>query len=410
MGGFANPFATGGGHDHAAPSQHGDSTSTMAQLGHEDFEDAEGTSPSLAEADIVDSETIAVAALFDGFYLVDVSDPSQPQALSHTPVPGFNADVKAGPEGEFVFLAGQTSGSQGILAFNVQIPERPVLAGAWPLGIGCHMLNVHGSYLYCAPNDATVRIFEITRTPAGVGLTPAGVYAPFQDTTVPVTADPQSYSGENLTHDMTVQSDPVTGEPVMFVSFWDRGVHAVDVSNPASPTQLGVWRGEGLEEAYHGNLHTSMASTVDGQRIVATVSEYAPNPSVMFVNATDYSNMTGIGAWEPFQGTLDGGDVQRFSTHNFQFLNGRVYLAMYHGGVWVIDASSNRALERPSALGYHRPADARQLAGGLSTAPPDTWDVVVQRGVIYASDVAGGLFALHYENDTLADQGPTSFA
>ncbi len=409
LGGFEDPFLRGSGHDHGDPEQHRLATPTMELLAHVDMASLGVPTPAFGEAELLGEDHVVVAALLNGFYVVDVSERAAPEAVSYTPDAGFIGDAKASDSGSFVFLGVQLAGFTGVHAYNVVVRERPFLAGAFPITGGCHMLAVHRDVLYCAPNDATVRIFRIVESPAAVALVPVGAYAPKGAPLAPVHAQP---GGEEFTHDMTVMDDPLTGEPVMFVSFWDYGVRVVDVADPAAPVELGAWTGEGLGDAYEGNVHTAMASLVEGRRVIAVVPEYALTPSLTFLDATDYGNLTFLGAWTPKTAEELGEDSSRFSTHNFQFLGGRVYLAMYHAGVFVVDASSLAALEAPSALGYYLPAergssgsDALPFGGG-----PNTWDVVVKDGHVYASDIASGLYALHYSGDTLGDAALTSVA
>jgi hypothetical protein len=321
-------------------------------------------------------------------------------------------DIKASESGNFVFLGFQ-AGASGIHAYNVAVRERPVPAGVFPLPgaafeSGCHMLAVHKSYLYCAPNDATVRIFEIVETPAAVALVPVGAYAPLG---APVTTfAPGERQGSSFTHDMTVQDDPLTGEPVMYVSFWDYGLRVVDVSDPANPTELGAWMGEGAEEwgTYLGAVHTAMGSLVNGKRVLAYIPEYADIPAVHFIDATDYMAMTALGVWAPKPAEAWGNSARTFSTHNFQLVGDKVYLAMYHGGVWVIDASDPTM---PKPVGYYLPAEGRAagpvpMPFGASTS---TWDVLVKNGVILAIDMPGGLYAIQFEGD-VGKTELTSFA
>lgn len=405
FGGYADPLLVA--HDHNDASLHDMRTATMEHLGG-----LNEIVPTLshAEADILDEDHLVVANLLDGFSIIDVSEPAAPRVVGRVVHAGFNGDVKASESGNFVFLGVQLAGGVGVQAYNVAVREAPVAAGYWPLDAGCHMLAVHAGHLYCAPNDETVRIFEIVEAPAAaaVALVPVGAYAPHGEPTLLVAGHPAQGRPGILTHDMTVQDDPLSGEPVMFVSFWDDGVHVVDVSDPSSPVQLGRWAGEGAGDEYEGNIHTSMASLVDGRRIIATLPEYALAPSVTFLDATDYANLTVIGTWVPKPAADYADESSTFSTHNFQFLQGRVYLAMYHGGVWVLDAGSLDALREPQALGY-------DVTAGEGTAPVrsggvNVWDVVILNGYLYATDLGGGIRVLHYLEDPLGDPAYTSFA
>lgn len=406
FGGLGDPLIVD--HDHADLAAHALSSPSMEMLARLTFADIGAPTLTLAEADLLGDSHLVVSGLLDGFYIVDVSDAQKPRAVSFAPMAGFLADVKASESGNFVFMGVQLAGTLGVQAWNVAVRERPVPAGFFPMQSGCHMLAVHGDILYCAPNDATVRLFEIVETPAAVALVPRGAYAPKGAPLAPVTADADN-AGEEFTHDMTVQDDPLTGEPVMYVSFWEYGLRVVDVSDPDAPVELGAWLGAGAEETYEGNIHTSMATMVDGKRVLVTVPEYATVPSVTFIDATDYANMTALGVWAPKPADAWGEQARSFSTHNFQVLDGRVYMAMYHGGVWVIDGSTAERLAAPVAVGYYLPADGPALPSSTLGSGPSVWDVVLKDGVVFATDMGQGLYALHHADDAF-DPALTSFA
>lgn len=405
-------------HDHADLAAHALMSPTMTQLAHTAFGALGAGAVAFGEADLLGEDHIVLAGFVGaGFVIADVSDPAKPTGVSFTPDPGMQGDVKASKSGNFVFVGRQVGQWQGVQAYNTVVKERPAPAGFYPIvGTapfrgGCHMLAVHNDHLYCAPNDNTVRIMQIIETPGAVALVPAGVYAP---QAAPI-AHPVANGGSgDFTHDMTVQDDPITGKPVMYVSFWDYGLRVVDVSDPTAPTELGAWMGEGTEEwgTYFGAVHTSIGGLVDGKRILVSVPEYADVPAVTFIDATDYADMKAIGVWAPLTAEELGDEASRFSTHNFQFLDGKVYLAMYHGGVWVIDASTPEKLAAPTALGYFLPSDARPsplpAAPGPLGGGGSVWDVLVKDGVILATDMSSGLYAVQLQDDVGKDL--TSFA
>jgi hypothetical protein len=191
--------------------------------------------------------------------------------------------------------------------------------------------------------------------------------------------------------------------------------------------------GEGTEEwgTYGGAIHTAMAGLVDvrsesrkvgdpaggvtQKRILVSVPEYADVPAVTFVDATDYANMKAIGVWAPKTAEEWGDAARTFSTHNFQFIGGKVYLAMYHGGVWVIDVSTPEKLAHPEAAGFFLPSEPRPaslptpgLPGGFGNGP-SVWDVLVKDGVILATDMPSGLYSIQLAQDA-GSVDLTSFA
>lgn len=426
-------------HDHADPALHDFATSNVRPLARLAWDSVLlGRYPLQQWGEIdVKGDLAFVAALWSGFAIVDVADPEAPQTLSYTPVaPSYVADIKAAEGGDLVLLGLQGSASGMARALTgVSVPAtpaapvatpRPGLIGlqAWdatdkaeprPVGYvyvdgGCHMVSVleqeQGTIVYCAPNDNTVRIFRLAREGPAVVFEPLAVWSPGDLSEV--AAYKAAPTRGQFTHDMTAQMDPLTGEPVMFVSFWDLGVHVVDVSDPASPALLGVWAGEDAL-LWGGRVHTAMATMVDGKRVVVTIPEYADIPAMFVLDATDYGAMRLLSEWQAHEDGDYGERPAIFSTHNFQLVDSKVYMAMYHGGVWVLDIA-DPAKPRPTA--YYLPHEEPGVGAGTVGAglTPDTWDVVVANGRVFAVDIPTGLHVLHIEGDPAGDEGYDSFA
>lgn len=425
-------------HDHEDPALHELSTPNVKLLAHMAWDPVlfdRYPARQYGEID-VEGNIAYVAALWSGFAIVDITDATQPRTLSFTPVlPAYVADIKAASGGDLVILGLQGSAASGARALApvpggvpvpVPVPLRtpylvglqawdatdkaePRLAGHIYVDGGCHMVSVleqgGEEYAYCAPNDNTVRVFHLARQGQAVVFEPVSIWSP-GDLSEVVTYK-VSPTRAQFTHDMTAQLDPLTGEAVMFVSFWDLGVHVVDVSDPAEPKLLGKWAGEDAT-LWGGRIHTAMATLIDGKRVVVTIPEYADIPAVFVLDATDYGAMRLLSEWTAHADGDYGERPALFSTHNFQLVDGKVYLAMYHGGVWVLDI---RAPEKPVPLGYFLPAGEPGVGLGLvsSGVVPDTWDVVVANGHMLAVDIPTGLYVLNFEGDPGGDEAYDSF-
>jgi hypothetical protein len=173
----------------------------------------------------------------------------------------------------------------------------------------------------------------------------------------------------------------------------------VDVTDAASPQRLGAWND--FPDGHSGNLHTVVTDWVGDRRITVGAVEvgfavvggipYAlgEEHSVVYVwDTTDPAAIELLGVWENPAGIPAGsaelGTVA--STHNMQFEDGRIYLAHYALGVWVLDALTLQV------LAVHQPAAT------------NVWDVNLHDGVLYSSG-ALGLQALHFPWDTLGPGG-----
>lgn len=423
-------------HDHGDAALHALTTSNVKQLSHTVWEKVlldRFPAQAYGEMDVA-GDVAFVAALVSGFALVDIKDPAAPTTLSFTPIPPvYVADIKAAQGGDLALLGTQRTigrvtsmlglpgllvplpvpsaapiGAIGLQAWDTSDKANPQLVGYTYVDGGCHMVSVleYGSdtVVFCAPNDNSIRIFQVNRVGPAVTFELLSVWSPGDLSEVVVYK--VSPTRAQFTHDMTVQKDPLTGEPVMFVSFWDLGTHVVDVKDPAAPKSLGSWAGEDAT-LFGGQTHTSMATLIGGKRVVVQIPEYANIPAVFVLDATDYGNMRLLSEWTAHADGEYGDDPTLFSTHNFQVVGSKVYMAMYHGGIWVLDLADPT---KPMAVGYFLPADpeAAQSSGGGPI--PDTWDVVVANGHIWAVDIPTGLYALHLDGDPGGDAAYKSFA
>jgi hypothetical protein len=366
-----------------------------------------------------------VALLGYGFAIVDLSDPANPKTVSTTPaasphppvqpplVPLYNkytADIKVDRTGDWVFLAMELSTTPGLLIYDARDKANPKLAGIWIAPgsfLGCHMVTygvIDGrEYLFCAPLDGTIHVgLLLPPTPAGVRevVHVAMISLHNAKSLQQHAAQPtRMLSGHD---DMTLQPDPLTGTPTLFVSAWNLGVRVVDVSVPAAPRELGAWMGEGATH-YRGLIHTTMAfKSDDGRRIIVTIPEVANPPTLFVLDATNLANIRAIAEWRAVEDF--GREPYTFSMHNFQIVDQKAYLAMYHGGIWVFDL---RTPEKPTPVGSYMPAEARHDGKPYQVG---AWDVVVWHGYTLTADGHGGFYVLHLDGDPAGDKAYTSFA
>lgn len=362
--------------------------------------------------------------------IVDVSDPVAMSVVGTFASPVDIQDVKVSDDCRWMFIGNDEEGSVppvhdaglppaapagdgGIYVVDLADPSKPSLASSLGVGPrrGPHMVYYHqtadGRELVFGAN-ADISINEFDRTTGT--LRELSRYQ--ADLVFAFNRDPQVvdvlYQG--WAHDMVVMDDE-DGTPMMYVANWDAGLRIVDLSDPAAPVEVGGWNA--FPEGHAGNLHTVSTDVVANRTItVGTVEvgfavvggyHYAQGTerSILYVwDTTDPSQITLLGTWE----NPDGAYAERLevegtesSTHNFQFEDGRVYLAHYNLGVWVLDASTPDAWNGPTLLAYHKEEG------------DNVWDVILNDGIIYASG-AGGIVSLHFPLDVTGPTGTDSRA
>lgn len=424
---FANPIDLE--HDHADLALH-QFANNIELVGHVGIAEMGIEPTTLGEVDFAGD--YAYVAVFDhGFAIFDVSDPTDPKFVSLFEVPTpmgplgrYTADLKVDASGDWVFLAMELSEYPGALIVDARDRSNPVLAGFWAAPgtlAGCHMIEyaviAEQEYLFCAPLDNAVYIGLIgpalgpTREIVTVGRWVPNSAGYVQSEAGHAVADPQDFPFRYVSghQDMTFQPDPLTGAPTLFVSFWNLGLRIVDVSIPAVPIEVGFWDGEGAL-GYRGNFHTAMAFESEGRRIAVAIPE-GPDPPALFVlDATDLANPVVLSEWSAlpsFTGESGASQAGAFSLHNFQVVGGKVYIAMGHGGIWVIDVSTPEKQAAPEAVGSYYPHEPRPDGEDYAIYP---WDVVVYRGYILNGEGNGGFYVLRFLGDEAGLETYNSFA
>lgn len=356
--------------------------------------------------------------------ILDVSTPGEPEKLGEIrDVPGI-VDVKWGPDGRYAFLGDDTSGSAdpaggtgpltgGLYVFDAADPSDPRRVAYEAVGPtrGPHMIHVHetgdGETLVLAAAGRSVVVHEWD--PASESLEEVSRYAPGQlaQDRHPNRAGPL-YNPQGWLHDMVVEE--TDDGRLVYVAAWDAGLRVVDLSDPASPREVGAWADFADDEA--GNLHTVATERVGDRRITVGAVEvgfsvvggtlYATGDekSVTYVwDTTDPTSPELLGRWTNPVDPTSGRDVvpgeEITSTHNLQLEEGRIYQAHYDLGLWIVDVSTPENQTDPVTVGYHDDGDM------------NTWDVVLQDGVAYTSGEVG-VKALNFALNPVGPDGPTS--
>lgn len=355
--------------------------------------------------------------------ILDVLDPENVTKVGEVAIPGSILDVKVSHDGKYLFVGDDQEASGllggtgpltgGIYVVDVSDVAKPRLASYQPVGErrGPHMVAYHrtaeGQELVFGANaDVSIHIFDRETE----RLTEAARYAP--DLVFGFNRDPEVFDVlyQGWAHDMFAMEEP-SGSTYLYVANWDAGLRIVDVTEPSKPVELGGWNA--FPKGHEGNLHTVATEWIGDRRITvgsvevgfAVVGGYhyamGTDASIVYVwDTTDPADIKLLSSWENPMGAKskrDYVDGEVTSTHNFQLEQGRVYLAHYALGVWVLDVSTPEAQAAPTVLAYYQ-------EDGM-----DTWDVVVHRGIMWTSG-AEGVLGLHLVGDALGEGGITSRA
>ncbi len=373
----------GHGHDHDAQGSHG---TGGARFGEVDVRDGYA----------------ALAAISSpiGVWIVDVHDPAAPALVGrwNGPSGGYVTDVKWTSGGGALVASVQGSSQSGMFLIDASDKTQPKTSEFLAVEGGVHMM---GMMQYLPVPGADV-VFGATAYSNGVF--PAVVTG---DLPVKRFIALGRIPGI-VAHDVWLTRDPLTLRTIMYVANSYGGATAFDVTDPTHPDRLGSWAGDG---AY---MHTVRAAVVGASRYVFVSPEYffGTSSRVATLYVLDATDLEGswsvVGTWRNPGGHAAGNLV--FSTHAFQVVGSKVYLAHYHGGVWTLDVTAPAA---PATLGHHMTNDHPSPPGGAIGWPvdytvPSAWDVVLDQGHQYIGDITGGLYVLRYRCDETGPGGPTS--
>lgn len=243
--------------------------------------------------------------------------------------------------------------------------------------------------------DGDFRLFDITDPANPFQMTDWGI----QDVGGPFTAGQGCDADGNYGHG----AEPSDDGKLVFLSYWDSGFIALDLTDPATPVYQGATTYPANAD---GDAHS--ASYDDARRLLFSADEdfcKTSGPGIEkgfgYLRVWDYSNLAAPVLISQYR-TLNsvGASAQAagdYSIHNALVVGTDVYLSWYSDGMRVVDASNPTALVEvahfvpPSANNPVKPSQR----GVLSNAP-QVWGVVVDEatGLIYASDMNSGLWIL----------------
>ncbi|MGC9781348.1 MAG: hypothetical protein HZR80_19055 [Candidatus Heimdallarchaeota archaeon] len=121
---------------------------------------------SIPHSKVIISEDFAyIFVEEDGLQTVDISNPSNPQFVSHLKIDGYCC-WHICFDNDFVYLAIDTDDSYIILDIfivNVSDPKKPSVVGTIDLNLGLQMkMNVYENYLYIARGDLQMEIYDVS--------------------------------------------------------------------------------------------------------------------------------------------------------------------------------------------------------------------------------------------------------
>lgn len=337
--------------------------------------------------------------------LHDVSDPLHPVLVADFAL----LDIPASGDIKFVDDHTLVSGTGGgILLLDAREPANPVIEDEWRFdeftGVnlpgGSAFLNAHMlfaeridevDWVFLAPNsNSGVWILRIEGEPGSRQLT-------YVTQTLPAEGGPLG------PHDLFVQEDPFTGQWLLYSADGFHGWTVFDLADPAAPVPLGGWAAP-----QPGYTHTIQAAALGERRIVVTIAEVGENLVQVF-DASVLQAPVLLAAWQVEPGATA-------PQHNFNLVDGRMYLAHYGYGMYVFDLADAGGLPGVGTTTFQPIAHYDPVPGGDPYIAgiggfEAVYDVVLQDGLLYVSgfsDPVNGVEVLGFGCIAPGDEEQTS--
>ena len=411
------------GHDHLDPALHQGSLNLdlLARVTGE-----EGRAPRETEAYMQTAVKGGYAYLTRtgpdaGLVIFDVSDLARPAQVGFIKLhAGFEPDVEVSDDGNWAFWETQrfpTSAEtpsllepganlhRGVHIVDISDKSNPRWAGYSPTTPdGPHSItyaNVSGRHVLFQSVYSFAYAYGDVEAPGQQRLVISELDASLPVATLRTLAEyvePGATGGPGLfPHDVSVSVHPVTGRTLAYVAYWDVGVVILDVTDPERPARVGVVTDFGPAPYRAMHMARQFPHLIDGRVVLVAEPEIGGEPDSGHVTFHDVTDPAFVSSWLlPGNLTSDGGLL---GPHYFDVADGRVALASYHAGVWVIDVHDKENLERPRTVAYALvSATGTALPGPLAGlgAGASAFDAWWHEGHVIAGDVHGGLAIYRY--------------
>jgi hypothetical protein len=414
-------------HNHADPTLHAAKFQMEFVTHHACTQDGKPKAGGIGGfTDIAFHDHYAFVGKGDGFCILDVTDPSNPKFISQY-VGESSADLEITQDGGYVLLLTQRNvpgpntpaarGStdptadlpRGAIIVNVKDVKNPKFESYYPVPTN----GVHTAVTFQMGDRQLVSIQTYDwSTPVPVGPVPqqnlpgtqrveitelkpnaAGKMALSLVSRFTVDRPATDPLARWFPHDAYIQKHPKTGQTLLYIAYWDAGLVIVDISIPASPKLLS--RYNELAPSKYNSYHDVKVSDelIAGRHITVTGPELESAAGEVgyfrIFDTTDPTKPVQLGAWTvPGLKGFSGGFL--YSPHVFQIVDGHLFIAHNHAGLWVVDIHNETLLKHPRTAGYYFPhGDERTPGAWDRNAPSSIWGAYWKDGVVYTTERSG---------------------
>jgi hypothetical protein len=373
-----------------------------------------------------------------GIVVLDARDPSRPRAVAKLQNDsGTSAEdvvvftARYGPlAGRDIAISGiQTCGGsrydtslfRGLQAWDVTDPADPVEIGR--LNTGCCTRGIHELEVQHRPDLGRTYVYaSVPTSEYPDSLSPSGRRdrlgrGDFRLIDITDPSQPVEVSSWGVVRDLGgppapglgCDPDPIYGhsaEPsadgrLVFVSYWDSGFIALDVTDPATPKFRGrtVYPENADGDGHSSNFDEGRGLLFGADEDFCKTSGSGTEKGYGYLRVYDYRDLAApvqIGEYRTLNsmGANDQG-AGDYVIHNPLLVGTDVYASWYSDGVRVIETTNPRA---PREVAYFVPPSANNPVSpsqrGVLNNATQVWGVAVDEatGLVYLSDMNSGLW------------------
>ena len=300
-----------------------------------------------------------------GFYIIDISDPSNPHQVSYTHE-GYVLGLDV--SGNYAYI---TNESFGLLIFDISNAYNPLAKGSCSIEGYGYDIDVQGNFAYIASHFGGLRIIDISNASA-----------PFE-------------SGFYYTDEYMYSDGIAVRGNYAYVAF-DNGMYIIDVSDSASPTETGVYNnqdGNYMDVELHGD-YAFLSSNTDTSRIIFTGNPESPQ----FVSSLSHSNAIAVyGDYAFLASTQTMGIIDISNpTNTFPLCNYQMYgdvrgIALKDSLAYIADYSGRLRILNISNLDHIVESGNCSIQGNVN-------NVFINGNLAYVAAMTAGLHIIDISN------------
>ncbi|MFA5862978.1 MAG: hypothetical protein WDA16_14900 [Candidatus Thermoplasmatota archaeon] len=365
-----------------------------------------------------------------GLAIFDIKDVEHPQFVGAVRLDeGFEPDIEISDDGNWAFWETQrfpiaptvpdvvnpiSNAPHGVHIVDISDKAHPKDVGFYPvLPDGPHSIT----YANIGGNDIlflSVYAFAYAYGPGGMVEPPdqqrleitqldtSGPLPTLKKLAEYIEPGSQGKGEGNFPHDVSVQLHPFTNQTLAYVGYWNQGLVTLDVSDPAHPKEVSKYTDFGPAKYRAIHMCRAFPELLAGKHVTVCEPEIgaAQDTGYMtFIDTSDPAKPAYLSSWI-LPGNLTSQGLT-FSPHYFDLSGGKVALASYHAGLWIIDANPDAALPRSVAFAEMPGTGVRVGIGPFSSSSGSAFDAWwVDPTHVIAGDSSSGLSAYRLTGDT----------